>query len=292
MRFIRYDGTKLGLLTDAGGVDLTSRLDLRTDDPLLEYLRSGRDAAAFADEPADFDPASVDLEAPVRRPGKIVCAPGNYYEHQVEMIDTYDEVEGEKSYDGVEWTIRDKGYFLKAPSSVIGPGDTIEIPFNDRRVDHEVELAMVVGEAVKDVTAEAALDAVLGYTILLDISLRGDQDRSNRKSYDTFTVIGPCVATPEEVADPQDLDLELAVNGEVRQDATTADMIYTCAEFLQYASIGTTLEAGDVVTTGTPPGVGQLHDGDRIEARVEGIGGMDVDVRVLDRTFDEVDVKA
>lgn len=124
-----------------------------------------------------------------------------------------------------------------------GPEDGIELPFTDRRVDHEIELAFVMGEDVKDIDAEDVWDAVLGYTILLDVSVRGDQDRSNRKSYDTFTIIGPCVATPDEVGDPHDLEMELQLNGETKQQQNTGGMIYSCADVVEYASIGATIEA-------------------------------------------------
>ncbi len=112
-----------------------------------------------------------------------------------------------------------------------------------------------MGEDGKDVAAEDAWDHIFGYTILLDISVRGDQDRSNRKSYDTFTVVGPCVATPDEVGDPQDWTAELQLNGETKQDNNTNDMVYTCADIVQYASLSATIETGDIITTGTPEGV-------------------------------------
>jgi 2-keto-4-pentenoate hydratase/2-oxohepta-3-ene-1,7-dioic acid hydratase in catechol pathway len=173
----------------------------------------------------------------------------------------------------------------------VGPDHGVELPFSDRRVDHEVELAFVIGTPGKDIAAANAWNHVFGYTVLLDISVRGEQDRSNRKSYDTFTVIGPCVTTPDEVGDPQSLDLRLDLNGETRQDANTADMVYTCADVIQYASIGTTLEAGDVITTGTPAGVSELADGDRIEAAIENVGTMEVAVTERDVRFADVDVR-
>jgi len=287
MRFVRYDGDRLGLLTDdeSGVIDLTDRLGLSSNDPLKEYLREAHDAEPYADEPADHDVADVRLEAPVRRPGKVIAAPLNYEKHVEEAL-------ADQDIDLHEWfTIEDKGYFLKAPSSVIGPEDTIVIPFSDRRIDHEIELAFVMAEDVKDVTAEEAWDAILGYTILLDISVRGEQDRSNRKSYDTFTVVGPCVVTPDEVGDPQNLEMELQVNGETRQAENTDDMIYTCADVVQYAAIGTTIEAGDVITTGTPEGVAPLADGDVVEAHIENIGSMQLDVSERDVRFADVDIE-
>ena len=287
MKFVRYDEGRLGLLTDdgAGVIDLTDRLGLATDDPLVEYVEGGYDASEYAEADPDHDLADVHVGSPVARPGKVIAAPLNYEKHIEEAI-------ADKDITTDEWfSIEDKGYFLKAPSSVVGPDDGVELPFSDRRTDHEIELAFVMGEDVKDVSAADAWDAIFGYTILLDISVRGDQDRSNRKSYDTFTVVGPCVATPDEVGDPQTLDLRLDLNGETRQDANTSDMVYTCADVVQYASIGTTLEVGDVITTGTPAGVSELSDGDVIEAEVEGVGSMRVDVTERDVRFADVDVR-
>jgi 2-keto-4-pentenoate hydratase/2-oxohepta-3-ene-1,7-dioic acid hydratase in catechol pathway len=287
MRFVHFDEGRLGLLTDDGDgiVDLTDRLDIDARDPLLAYIRGDDDASEYADAAPDYTRDEVELRAPVRRPGKVVAAPLNYENHIEEAI-------ADRDITTDEWfSIEDKGYFLKAPSSVVGPDHGVELPFSDRRVDHEVELAFVMGSDVKDVSAEEAWDHIFGYTILLDISVRGDQDRSNRKSYDTFTVVGPCVATPDEVGDPQTLQMELDLNGERRQDENTSDMVYTCADVVQYASIGTTLEAGDVVTTGTPEGVSALSDGDTIDARIENVGEMTVDVTGRDVRFADVDVR-
>lgn len=287
MKFVRFDGDQLGLLTDDGEgvIDLTDRLGLESEEPLVEYMEGDFDASQYEDADADYDVADVTLEAPVGRPGKVIAAPLNYENHIEEAI-------ADKDITTDEWfTIEDKGYFLKAPSSVIGPSKDIVVPFNDRRIDHEVELAFVMGEESKDVTSEEAWDNIFGYTILLDISVRGDQDRSNRKSYDTFTVIGPCVVTPDEVGDPQNLDLELAVNGDVRQSDNTNDMVYTCADIVQYASLGATIEVGDVITTGTPEGVGPLRGGDVVDAEIENIGSMTLDVKERDVAFADVDVQ-
>ncbi|WP_148414047.1 fumarylacetoacetate hydrolase family protein [Haloferax sp. KTX1] len=287
MKFVRFNQSQLGLLTDDGEgiVDLTDRLGLTSDEPLVEYMEGDYDASEYVDADADFDVSDVTLDAPVDRPGKVIAAPLNYENHIAEAI-------ADKDITTDEWfSIKDKGYFLKAPSSVIGPSENIVIPFSDRRIDHEIELAFVMGEESKDVSNDEAWENIFGYTILLDISVRGDQDRSNRKSYDTFTVVGPCVVTPDEVGDPQSLDLELAVNGEVRQSENTSEMVYTCADVVQYASIGATIEVGDVITTGTPEGVGPLADGDTVDATIENIGSMTVGVEERDVSFADVDVQ-
>lgn len=286
MRFVQFDEGRFGLLTrDGGVVDLSERLDMSGDEPLVEYAEGEYDLSEYENSTPDYDVDEVTLQAPVRRPGKVVAAPLNYEAHIEEAI-------ADRDIDLDDWfSIEDRGYFLKAPSSVIGSDEPIQLPFSDRRVDHEIELGFVIGEDTRDVTSDAAWDRILGYTILLDITVRGEQDRSGRKSYDTFTVVGPCVATPDEIDDPQNLDLRLTVNGEPRQDANTSDMVYTCADIVQYASLGTTLEAGDVVTTGTPAGVGPIEDGDVVTAKIDGIGSMSVDVEGRDVAFSELDVR-
>ncbi|MCO8256699.1 fumarylacetoacetate hydrolase family protein [Haladaptatus sp. AB618] len=287
MRFVHFDGDRLGLLTDDGTgiIDLTERLGIESRDPLLEYIRGEYDASEYADASPDHDRDDVELNSPVQRPGKVIAAPLNYENHIEEAL-------ADRDITTEEWfTIEDKGYFLKAPSSVVGPDHGIELPFADRRTDHEIELAFVMDDDVKDVHADDAWDHIFGYTILLDISIRGDQDRSNRKSYDTFTVIGPCVVTPDEIGDPQDLEMELRLNGETRQQENTGDMVYTCADIVQYASIGSTVEAGDVITTGTPEGVSALEDGDTVDAEIENVGSMSVDVTGSDVRFEDVDVQ-
>jgi len=286
MRFVRYDGDRLGLLTEEDGIiDLTDRMDLPSADPLLEYIQNDGDASTYADVEPDYDRTDVYIESPIKRPGKIIAAPLNYEAHIEEALSDRDITTS-------EWfSIEDKGYFLKAPSSVVGPDSGITLPFDDRRVDHEIELAFMMGDTIKDVSATKAWEAIFGYTILLDISVRGDQDRSNRKSYDSFTVIGPCVATPDELDDPQNLDLHLKINGDTRQDANTNDMVYTCADILQYASIGATIQAGDVITTGTPQGVSALSEGDTVDAAIESVGTMSVDVTQRDVSFADVNVE-
>lgn len=286
MRYIRFNEDRLGHLSDDGTgiVDVTDALDLSSDDPLLELIRRGDDPSnSLPDEPI-IDRDEVTIEAPIKRPGNVIAAPLNYENHIEEAI-------ADKDITTDEWfSIKDKGYFLKSPSSVVGPDHGIELPFSDRRTDHEIELAFIMGEDVKDVSSEDAWSKIFGYTILLDISLRGDQDRSNRKSYDTFTVVGPAVVTPDEIPDPQSLQMELKLNGETRQHDSTADMVYTCANVVQYASLGTTLHAGDIITTGTPQGVSALSDGDTVDATIEHIGSMSVDVTERDVAFADVNV--
>ena len=277
MRIVRYDTDRLGLLTERGDgiIDVTDRLGLTSADPLIEYLRSDADIGQFQDATPDVKRSEVMVETPIRWPRKVIAAPSNYAEHIAEMSGS---------------DIRPLSYFLKSPSSIIGPNEPIELPFSDRRFDHEIELAFVMENDVKDIDRSDVFDAVFGFTILLDISMRGDEDRSNRKSYDSFTVVGPLVVTTDEIDDHTDLDLHLQVNGETRQQANTQHMIYSCSEIVEFASVSTTISAGDIVTTGTPSGVGPLQEGDVLDAEISEVGSMSIDVTQRDVRYEDVQI--
>ena len=179
--------------------------------------------------------------------------------------------------------------FMKSPSAVQHPGAAIELPvvLPSEAVDYEGELAVVIGRRCKNVTVEDALQAVLGYSCANDVSARDWQKRPELgggqwcrgKSFDTFCPLGPCLATPALIPDPNDLRLTTSVSGELRQDASTADMIFPVAELIAFLSGSTTLEPGTVILTGTPSGVGMgsdpprwLRPGDEVRITIEGIG--------------------
>ncbi|WEH38302.1 fumarylacetoacetate hydrolase family protein [Streptomyces sp. AM 2-1-1] len=204
------------------------------------------------------------LEAPLPRPGKIIGAPVNYLDHKAEMEYTT--------------SIADLGVFLKATSSVIGPGEDVLLPYSDKRTDQEGELGVVIGRTAHHVDAADALDHVFGYTCVLDITVRSGEDRSTRKSFDTFTPIGPWIVTADEIPDPGSLDLRCDVGGAIRQRTNTADLIFGVRELIAYTSSVMTLHPGDVIATGTPAGVGPLHHGDRIVLDIERVGRLEVGV--------------
>jgi 2-keto-4-pentenoate hydratase/2-oxohepta-3-ene-1,7-dioic acid hydratase in catechol pathway len=178
----------------------------------------------------------------------------------------------------VDQTIAEYGVFLKANSSVIGSGGVIRLPYLDKPIHHEVELAVVIGRTARHVSVEKALDFVFGYTCGLDITVRSTEDRSTRKSFDTFTPLGPWVVTPDEVGDPHNLELHCWVNGVLRQQANTRDLIFNVAELIAYTSSVMTLWPGDVILTGTPAGVGPITDGDRLLVEIEKVGRLEVTV--------------
>jgi 2-keto-4-pentenoate hydratase/2-oxohepta-3-ene-1,7-dioic acid hydratase in catechol pathway len=202
--------------------------------------------------------------APVPEPSKIVAAPVNYRNHQAEM-------NSDSQIDAL-------GVFLKAPSSATGHESVVRLPYTDRRFDQEGEFAVVIGRPARHVRAADALQHVFGFTPLLDMTMRGGEDRSVRKSFDTFTPMGPTLVTPDEVQETDELELKLWVNGTLRQRADLADLIWDVPRLIAYASSVMTLLPGDIVTTGTPEGVGAVRDGDRIELEITGLDRLAVGV--------------
>jgi 2-keto-4-pentenoate hydratase/2-oxohepta-3-ene-1,7-dioic acid hydratase in catechol pathway len=223
----------------------------------------------------------VRLLAPLPRPGKIICLAGNYVEHQKE---------GKMQV--VPKAAQSPWLFMKPSTTVIGPEQPIRLPARlTDEVDWECELGVVIGASARDVPASRALEYVAGYTVFNDISARRIahaaehrvrerdpfHDWLHGKWFDTFGPMGPCLVTRDEIPDPQALQVELRLNGEVRQQASTGDMIFGVAELIEFISGFLTLEPGDLISTGTPAGVGKatgrlLRPGDVLEARIERIG--------------------
>jgi len=203
-------------------------------------------------------------------PSKIIALAKNYAEHAREM----------------ESDVPEKPvFFLKPPSALIGPGEPIILPRMSRRVDHEVELAVIIGRRANRVPAEKAFDYVLGYTIMLDITARDLQAEARRKGlpwslakgFDTFAPVGPRIVDRREL-DIANLEIGLKVNGQLRQLGRTSEMVFRVPELIEYISSVMTLEPSDIIATGTPAGIGPLRHGDRVEAWIEGIGKVEFDV--------------
>jgi 2-keto-4-pentenoate hydratase/2-oxohepta-3-ene-1,7-dioic acid hydratase in catechol pathway len=214
---------------------------------------------------------SVKLLSPVANPGKIIAAPVNYTKHLQEAL-----ADKGIHHGNLVNEIRKAGMFLKATSALVGAGEGVKLVHTDRRNDHEVELALVIGSTAKNVAAERALDYIAGYCIGLDMTIRGPEERSLRKSPDSYCVLGPWIVTPEELGDPGALRLTLSVNGEPRQNAATSELILGVAELVAWGSSFYTLHPGDVLLTGTPQGVGPVKPGDVMAASIERIGSMQV----------------
>jgi 2-keto-4-pentenoate hydratase/2-oxohepta-3-ene-1,7-dioic acid hydratase in catechol pathway len=285
MRFCRFGEGRLGLVEGDTVRDVTAALDVL---PAYRYPLPGHDvlianldkvaarARLLAPQSPSLPVRDLALLSPVANPGKIIAAPVNYNKH-------LDEVRGDAALHhnnpGHTLTIHNAGVFLKATSSLIGPGQGVVVRREDRRTDHEVELAFVIGRTASRVQAADALQYVAGYTIALDITIRGSEDRSFRKSADTYTVLGPWLVTADEIPNPGALDLQLELNGEPRQKSNTRHLILGVPQLIELASSFYTLHPGDVILTGTPEGVSPIEPGDRVVACIERIGTMDVGVR-------------
>jgi 2-keto-4-pentenoate hydratase/2-oxohepta-3-ene-1,7-dioic acid hydratase in catechol pathway len=284
MRLCRFDGDRLGIVEGTNIRDVTAALDalpslrypLPGYDLLVAHLDEVRAQAEAMRNQAPIIPLSgVKLLSPVANPGKIIAAPVNYQKH-LDEVKSDSQIHANNPAHTI--TIQQAGVFLKASSSLVGPSEGIAVRKPDRRTDHEVELAFVMGGTAENVSREDALRYVAGYTIGLDVTIRGSEDRSLRKSPDSYTVVGPWLVTADEISDPGALDLELTVNGERRQKSNTRYLILGVAELIELASSFYTLYPGDIVLTGTPEGVSPISPGDRIVATIERIGTMEVDV--------------
>jgi len=282
MKLCIFDADRIGIVLEQHVVDVTEvfRDVLRPawpyprHDLVIQHFPALRERVAAAAASGRRAPlASVQLRSPVANPGKLIGAPINYRDHIAEA-NADAQINHGKTYTELDMF----GLFLKANSSLIGCGEQVVIPFPDRRTDHEVELAVVIGREAKRVSRESALEHVFGYCIGLDMTVRGPEFPTFRKSADTFSVLGPWIVTVDEIADPNVLDLSIRVNGEVRQESNTQDLIFNVQRLIEYASSMYTLYPGDVILTGTPAGVGPVNDGDLLEATVQGVGSMVVRV--------------
>jgi 2-keto-4-pentenoate hydratase/2-oxohepta-3-ene-1,7-dioic acid hydratase in catechol pathway len=214
----------------------------------------------------DYNGTQIDLN-----PTKIVAVARNYKAHAEEM----------KSPVPREPTI-----FLKPPSSVIGNNGTVILPALSKRVDHEVELAVVMKDRCKSISAEQAYQHITGYTVLVDVTARDLQAEAKKrgiswavsKGFDTFAPVGPKIVPPDSI-DPHNADIWLKINGAVKQHGNTRNMIFHVGELIAYTSTVMTLEPMDIIATGTPEGVGPITDGDTIEAGIEGVGVLTVTAR-------------
>ncbi|MDR5825935.1 fumarylacetoacetate hydrolase family protein, partial [Caballeronia sp. LZ043] len=238
---------------------------------------AAQDAVALARRGEPLKLASARLLAPIDNPPAIWAGAANYRSHQSEMttrVGAYDR--SKLSADELMAEV-----FLKPSSSIVGPGGTVILPKIAKHVDFECELCVVIGKHAKDVSAEDALDYVYGYTMCWDISLRDPWGRHHntrniRKGFDTFCGVGPWFVTRDEISEPQDLHIEVQQNGQTVMQAHTADMINGVRDLIRFLSSVTTLKPGTLITTGTPAGVSQLAEGDRLKGSIGGIGSMEL----------------
>jgi 2,4-diketo-3-deoxy-L-fuconate hydrolase len=273
MKICRFDDDRLGVVLGDKVHDVTpAQSEIRAAAPYamqgdaviaaLPLWRERLEKMAIA---APGKPISqVNLLSPVARPSKVMAAPTNYRKHVEEMSSP----ENEKNSGGrFPLDIGTAGIFLKSNSALVGPSEGIPLRFPDRRNDHEVEVVLIIGKQGSDIPREKALDYVAGYCLGLDMTVRGKEDRSFRKSVDGYAVLGPWMVTAEEIPNPNDVPLSLHVNDELRQDSNTSYLIYDIQRLIEFASQFYTLYPGDVYYTGTPEGVGPVKPGDWIRCR-------------------------
>lgn len=278
---VQPDGTlidvkgALGAWSQSRGSEVSLRPALSRPDPLgmaleapriSDLLHQAHEAVGESEAWAQcvYD-AKSPLLAPLPRPNRILAIGRNYAEHAKEQGRTVFE---------------EPIVFLKASTSVIGPDEAIEIPDWVGRVDYEGELLVVLGKGGKNVSESEAMNLVCGYSLFNDVTARAlqraDQERKHpwfrSKSLDTFGPLGPYLVTADEIPDPHDLRLTLSVNGETKQDDTTGSMVYSIPVLIAFLSKYFRLEAGDVIATGTPSGIGPLAPGDVVEVSIPGLG--------------------
>lgn len=285
MKLCRFNDDRLGLVEGAEVIDVTDvqhllpvcGYPLPRHDLFIEALPRLRGAIEAAAHAAGLERrqalADVRLGSPVLNPGKIVGAPINYKDHVAES-----KADAGIGHGRQITSIGDWGMFLKANTALIGPSQEIRLRFPERRNDHELELGVIIGQPCRQVSASEALRYVAGYTVALDMTVRGPEFACFRKSVDTYAVLGPWMVTADEIANPGVLDMSLRVNGQLRQQSNTCHMVFDVARLIEFTSSFYTLMPGDVIMTGTPEGVGPVQPGDLIEAHIDRIG--DLFVRV------------
>ncbi len=273
MKIARFDGGRIGVVNGDKIVDVTDAIGAQPNEwPPVAINRLIADFAEYrpklnrAMSGSGVPLSSVKLLTPVPWPNKIVAYPVNYHEHGVEM--------------GSSYRANNQGFFLKPPSALSGPSDPIVLPVNSgRRIDHECELAIIIGKQGRDILRDDWREHVFGYSCLIDAVIRGKEERVTRKGFDTFCPVGPWIVTEDEIGGAvHSIQGRLWVNGELKQDANTRDLVLDIPGMIELASSVMTLYPGDIIATGTPAGVGPMHHGDKIRIEFERVGAMELNV--------------
>jgi 2-keto-4-pentenoate hydratase/2-oxohepta-3-ene-1,7-dioic acid hydratase in catechol pathway len=289
LKICRFNNNRLGVVSGEEVIDVTAALDILparhypfpAHDLLVENLAQLMIAAeTLVPHGIRHRLNDVKLLSPIANPGKIIAAPVNYAKHLQEVL-----ADPNLHYQNRIDHIQRAGLFLKSNSSLSGPTAGVPITLPSRRTDHEVELVVVIGRQAKNVNANDAQKYIAGYCVGLDMTIRGPEERSLRKSPDSYTVLGPWLTSADEVAHPNNLGLELKVNGRSKQNSNTRDLILNVEALIAFASSFYTLYPGDLIFTGTPEGVGEIVPGDEIEAFIEKLGS--IKTRVLPALNDQ-----
>lgn len=289
MKICRFDNGRLGVVEGDTVRDVTSVLEalppLRWPVPIGDQFIANLDkllpAMREAAKTAKSIPLkSIKLDAPVANPPRVIAAPVNYLLHAKEAHDpAIHHGVHMPTFEGFATPIDKMGLFLKSQTGLIGAGEKVELHWPDRRNDHEIELTLIIGKGGKNISRDKALDHVAGYAIGLDMVVRGTEDRSWRKSADTYSVLGPWLVTADEIPDPDALEFGIEVDGEVRQRANTKDLVVDVRDLIVRASAIYSLYPGDIIMTGTPEGVSEVKSGNVMHCWIEKIGEMNVAVK-------------
>lgn len=291
MRICHFAQGRLGLIDGEQVSDVTAALDvlpaqrwpLAIGDPLILHLDAlTRRIAEVVHGARSLPLKDAQLLSPIVNPSKVMAVPANYSKHvEIDVMRDpgVDQGVHAKQLKGIERPVETYGLFIKANSSIHGPSQGIARILPDRRTDHEAELAVVIGKTCRSVLPGDALKYVAGYTMGLDMTVRGAEDRSYRKSADGYTILGPSLVTVDEIADPAKIEIWLDLNSLRRQSSSVGAMTVDVPGLVAFASAFYTLHPGDVILTGTPEGVGPVEPGDIIRVGGTGLGEMEVRVR-------------
>jgi 2-keto-4-pentenoate hydratase/2-oxohepta-3-ene-1,7-dioic acid hydratase in catechol pathway len=273
MKLVRFNDGRIGVtdgqrvvdVTTLAGVDATAWPPVGMNQVIQNFAKFATAFQQALNTQLGIPIADVHLQTPIPWPNKLLAYPVNYHDHATEMAS--------------RGLANIQGFFLKSNSSLSGASEPIELPaLPGREIHHECEIALIIGKTGRQIPVEKALDHLFGYACLLDMTIRGKEERVMRKSYDSFTPVGPWIVTADEVPDPRNIDMKLWVNGELKQEANTRDLIVDIAHMISIASSAATLYPGDIIASGTPAGVGPVHAGDLVSIEVAHIGRMDIPV--------------
>ena len=286
MKLCRFDEDRLGVVVGNMVHDVTAaqdeirksaRYDMKGDAVIAALPTWRPRIEEMAKQVAGKPLSSVKLLSPIARPSKTMAAPTNYKKHIEEMRSRTDlprEATQRQPPD-----IGKAGIFLKSNSSIVGPSEGIPLRFLDRTNEHEIELVAVIGKQGTNIPKDKAKEYIAGYTLGLDMTCRGGEDRSFRKSIDGYSVLGPWFVTADEIPNPDDVTVTLTVNGVLKQTADTKDLIYDISRLIEFASSFYTLYPGDVYYTGTPQGVSPVKPGDLLQIDCAPIGAFEIKCR-------------
>jgi 2-keto-4-pentenoate hydratase/2-oxohepta-3-ene-1,7-dioic acid hydratase in catechol pathway len=288
MKICRFDDDRLGVVIGDMVHDVTkaqdeiratARYDMKGDAVIAALPQWRKRLEEMAAKAPGKTVSAVKLLSPVARPSKAMAAPVNYAKHVAEMAVRTDIRTEEQKQAKRPSKIAEQGIFLKANSAIVGASEGIPIRFPERINEHELELVVIIGKRGSDIRKEEALQYIAGYALGFDMTTRGSEDRSFRKSIDGYAPVGPWLVTADEFGDPSDVTATLHVNDELRQTANTRELIFDVPRLIEFASRFYTLHPGDIYFTGSPAGVGPVKPGDVLRARCDRIGELEIKAR-------------